>query len=285
MKRNTLFLSLCMLAAGWLMQACSSEDMPTVPEEPKEIEPWFNPTDSLIALEVWKQAGGPGWRVKWDPQDIMTWLGTGWYVDEETKECRLWHLYINFPPDESVVGTLSPKLGELTELRLLSISGTQITGPIPSEIGNLKHLEQLDIQMVGVTGEIPGKIFLLPNLKHLNISSCHGITGELPKEMAQISPDIERCYLADNNLHGKVPSGIRFNKCQVINLNNNCFTEYPFEYCKIEKPMINMRENYITGAIPDSILQDKEALKTLKIMTGGQKGEGFTNIPEGWDEL
>lgn len=67
MKRNTLFLSLCMLAAGWLMQACSSEDTPTVPEEPKEIEPWFNPTDSLIALEVWKQAGGPGWRVKWDP--------------------------------------------------------------------------------------------------------------------------------------------------------------------------------------------------------------------------
>ena len=103
-----------MAHAGMLV---GREDTPTVPEEPKEIEPWFNPTDSLIALEVWKQAGGPGWRVKWDPQDIMTWLGTGWYVDEETKECRLWHLYINFPPDESVVGTLSPKLGELTELR------------------------------------------------------------------------------------------------------------------------------------------------------------------------
>ena len=280
MKRNTLFLSLCMLAAGWLMQACSSEDTPTVPEEPKEIEPWFNPTDSLIALEVWKQAGGAGWKVEWDPQDIMTWLGTGWYVDEETKECRLWHLYINFPPDESVVGTLSPKLGELTELRILGIYGSRITGPLPSEIGNLKNLEQLDVQMVGITGEIPGEIFTLPKLQLLNISVCPGITGELPVEITQMSPDIQKCDLMQNSLYGKVPSGI---KCPYVNLKFNQYTEYPFEYCAEDKPFIDLSYNYVTGIIPDSILQNSDALSKLEFMTFNQRDDcHFTNEPQDW---
>ena len=39
-----------------------------------------------------------------------------------------------------ITGTLSPKIGQLTNLKTIYTWGTQITGPIPKEICNLKRL-------------------------------------------------------------------------------------------------------------------------------------------------
>jgi hypothetical protein len=44
-----------------------------------------------------------------------------------------------------------------------------------------------------------------------------------------------------------------------------------------------MQRNYISGVIPDYILENEKAMKALRIMTLNQQdGCTFSNAPEGW---
>ena len=81
-------------------------------------------------------------------------------------------------------------------------------------------------------------------------------------------------------LSGKIPKGI---KVKYIRLWDNQYTEFPFEYCLQDYTTLNMQRNYITGEIPDSILDNKEAMDRLQILTLNQyDGCKFSNAPEGW---
>ena len=68
-----------------------------------------------------------------------------------------------------------------------------------------------------------------------------------------------------------------------IDLKFNQYTEYPFEYCAEDKPFVDLSYNYVTGIIPDSILQNSDALSKLEFMTFNQRDDcHFTNEPQDW---
>ena len=279
MKQMYLLCGL-LITFFFILGSCSSDtdgvglqDTPPVPH--------LNVQDSLLTVEIWRQAGGEHWPIKWDLTNFYTWAGIGVALDTDKNEYRILKLYLNITNDNSTAGTLSDKIGELEELRFFYISGLGITGGIPKSLGKLKHLWELRICYTSMVGTIPKELFLLPELQTLEIDNNRYIGGELPKEIAQISPTLQKCQLFFNNLSGKVPSGIQF---KTLRLDGNQYTEFPFEYCKKGATYVYMTDNFITGVIPDSILNDTEAVTKLHVMACHQlNGCKFENAPDLWN--
>ncbi|XP_066365192.1 LRR receptor kinase SERK2-like isoform X2 [Miscanthus floridulus] len=71
-------------------------------------------------------------------------------------------------------GVLSPRIGELQYLSVLSLAGNSITGTIPEEFGNLSSLTSLDLEDNLLVGEVPASLGNLSKLQlffsgnHLN---------------------------------------------------------------------------------------------------------------------
>ncbi|KAH8951019.1 hypothetical protein BDL97_09G003600 [Sphagnum fallax] len=71
----------------------------------------------------------------------------------------------------SIVGTLPPEIGNLSNLVILSLTGYPgLTGPIPAEIANLTSLQILDLHGNNFHGNIPD-LNKLPHLHQLDLSN------------------------------------------------------------------------------------------------------------------
>ncbi|KAL5974441.1 Protein NSP-INTERACTING KINASE 2 [Asimina triloba] len=91
-------------------------------------------------------------------------------------------------PSKNLSGTLSPSIGNLTNLQNLLLQNNNIAGPLPSEIGRLAKLQTLDLSNNNFTGEAPESIGNLKSLKYLRKVDTQG-TGldrtlcKLPREL------------------------------------------------------------------------------------------------------
>ncbi|RDX58090.1 Protein NSP-INTERACTING KINASE 1, partial [Mucuna pruriens] len=90
-------------------------------------------------------------------------------------------------PSQNLSGTLSPSIGNLTNLQTVVLQNNNITGPIPSEIGKLSKLRTLDLSDNFFNGEIPPSLGHLRNLQYFIVGNplvcatekeknCHGMT-------------------------------------------------------------------------------------------------------------
>jgi hypothetical protein len=81
--------------------------------------------------------------------------------------------------DASIVGTLPPAIGNLTNLVILRLTNNPgLTGPIPREIDNLTVLQILDLHDNNFNEPIP-EFTNLGNLQELDLSG-NLLTGEIP---------------------------------------------------------------------------------------------------------
>lgn len=82
---------------------------------------------------------------------------------------------------------LSPKIGNLSKLKYVSITGTDtaLAGPIPEELYNCTELVLLEIVGTGLNGSLSPSISKLTKLRSLNLSG-NKLSGELPKELASL---------------------------------------------------------------------------------------------------
>ncbi|XP_024521763.1 probable leucine-rich repeat receptor-like protein kinase At5g63930 [Selaginella moellendorffii] len=72
--------------------------------------------------------------------------------------------------DEALVGTLTPRLGQLSYLSELDLSFNKITGQIPTTLGNCSSLTELNLRGNQLTGHIPATLGQLQNLTELWLS-------------------------------------------------------------------------------------------------------------------
>ncbi|KAG8097894.1 hypothetical protein GUJ93_ZPchr0013g35424 [Zizania palustris] len=100
-------------------------------------------------------------------------------------------------------GVLSPRIGELEYLNVLSLPGNKITGGIPEQFGNLSSLTSLDLEDNLLAGEIPVSIGQLSKLQLL-ILSQNNLNGSIPDTVARIS-SLTDIRLAYNKLSGSIP--------------------------------------------------------------------------------
>jgi len=103
-------------------------------------------------------------------------------------------------------GVLSPRIGELQYLSVLSLAGNRITGTVPEEFGNLSSLTSLDLEDNLLVGEVPASLGNLSKLTLL-ILSKNNFNGSIPDSIANIS-SLTDIRLAYNNLSGQIPGSL-----------------------------------------------------------------------------
>ncbi|TVU32553.1 hypothetical protein EJB05_24284 [Eragrostis curvula] len=123
-------------------------------------------------------------------------------------------------------GVLSPRIGDLQYLTVLSLAGNRITGNIPEQFGNLSSLTSLDLEGNLLGGQIPASLGKLSKLQLLILSE-NNFDGPIPDSIANIS-SLTDIRLAYNNLSGQIPAPL----FQVARYNFsgnqlNCGTNFP----------------------------------------------------------
>ena len=102
-----------------------------------------------------------------------------------------------------VTGRVTPALGDLTELRVLDLSGNPLTGEIPRELGRLAQLESLGLGATYLSGHIPPELGRLANLQQLYLNYSN-LSGPIPPELGGLG-NLQWLYLNSTNLSGPIP--------------------------------------------------------------------------------
>ncbi|KAF2309553.1 hypothetical protein GH714_003799 [Hevea brasiliensis] len=99
--------------------------------------------------------------------------------------------------------TLSPSIGNLSQLRTMLLQNNQLTGPIPAVIGKLLELQALDLSGNQFAGDIPSSLGFLTHLSSLRLSR-NKLSGQIPVLVANLS-GLLFLDLSFNNLSGPTP--------------------------------------------------------------------------------
>lgn len=274
--------------------ACGSDD-DVVPEAPTETSTHMklNETDSLVMVKLYNTIG-PWVPFGWDLHDVTTWLGVGTAFDVATNELRI----VEFNVCQGRFhGTIPEEIGDLSELRILIMSGGTLCGPIPESIGKLKHLFYLTIADNFVSGPIPESIGNLTELEYLRISNnqCEGpipesfgnltklgrlqisetnVSGEIPKSLA----NLKNCgmWLDHNKLSGTFPIELADVKYQVICSDNN-IEDLPVEIWSDDnnKQIPDLQGNRISTKIPKWVTEQEKWEKEKGFIELQQEGYGY----------
>ncbi|GLU22836.1 hypothetical protein SLE2022_388810 [Rubroshorea leprosula] len=102
-----------------------------------------------------------------------------------------------------LAGMLSPSIGNLSHLRIMSLQNNHLSGPIPSEIGNLSELQTLDLSDNQFIGGIPSSLGSLTHLSYLKVSN-NNLSGRIPTRVANLT-GLSFLDLSFNNLSGPTP--------------------------------------------------------------------------------
>ncbi|XP_022755355.1 probable LRR receptor-like serine/threonine-protein kinase At2g23950 [Durio zibethinus] len=106
-------------------------------------------------------------------------------------------------PSQSLSGTLSGTIGNLTNLRQVLLQNNNLSDKIPPELGTLPKLQTLDLSNNRFSGAIPGSFGQLNSLQYLRLNN-NSLSGPFPASLAKI-PQLAFLDLSYNNLSGPVP--------------------------------------------------------------------------------
>ncbi|KZV25674.1 hypothetical protein F511_04735 [Dorcoceras hygrometricum] len=134
-------------------------------------------------------------------------------------------------------GKISPAIGQLSELKELSLIDNHLSDQIPFQIAECQKLEVLNIAKNRFSGEIPAGLSSLVRLRVLDLSA-NKFTGNL--KFLKHFPNMEKLNLADNMFAGKIPVSLRsFRNLQLVNISGNSLLEG-------QLPLMNQVEDFST---------------------------------------
>ncbi|CAN1160139.1 LRR receptor-like serine/threonine-protein kinase RPK2 [Linum perenne] len=121
-------------------------------------------------------------------------------------------------------GKLSPKISQLSQLRILSLSFNGLSGELPLEIGQLQSLEVLDLGFNAFHGSIPFSLQNFSSLRVINLSG-NQLNGSIPAFFRQLR-DVRVVALSFNLFSGSVPTDLGDNcgRMEHLFLNGNSFS-------------------------------------------------------------
>ena len=181
-------------------------------------------TTRQVLEAFYHAAGGDGWRYRrnWlSDRDPRNWHGIDYDNDGiasislitnnmsgtltpllgELTNLKALNFLIN-----NLRGGIPPELGELRKLEGLTLARNPIGGSIPPELGNLTELVAFNMDRTDLEGSIPPELGELPDLRHLHLDQ-NELTGAIPRELGDLS-NLVRLSLTNNDLSGNIPSSL-----------------------------------------------------------------------------
>ncbi|GFP95179.1 probable LRR receptor-like serine/threonine-protein kinase at4g36180 [Phtheirospermum japonicum] len=184
----------------------------------------------------------------WDastPAAPCDWRGIMCDADGRVNELRLPRLQLG--------GRLSDRLGNLRQLRRLSLHSNNLNGSIPRALADCSLLRAVYLQYNSLAGEIsPAFLSNLTNLQVLNLAHnliSGEISGEIPASMRVLD-------LSSNSFSGRIPSNFTAaHQLQLINLSFNRFSgEMPAAIGALQQlQYLWLDGNELYGTIPSAI--------------------------------
>ena len=235
--------------------------------------------DRAALVALYNATDGPNWV------NNTNWLTDAplgeWYGVETDGSGRVVRLDLRGPwgeegyPGNSLLGSMPPELGNLTNLEHLALFRNSLTGPIPPELGRLAKLERLWLGGNLLQGAIPPELGKLAALESLDLDNNH-LTGRIPPELGNLAEltllkleqnrlegmiprelgglaNLQNLYLADNELSGQIPPELgRLAKLGLLRLQgNNLSGRIPPELGKLTNlTWLSLYRNRLTGPIP-----------------------------------
>jgi Leucine-rich repeat (LRR) protein len=139
--------------------------------------------------------------------------------------------------DSMLVGTLSEKIGQLTQLQRITLDGNSLSGELPAELGRLLALKEIEISNNKWIGTIPPSWTGLNSLEALFLNNddekTAGVTGSLVAFAN--TPNLNIFSMSNNQLTGSIPS----NFLSGVSDTNSLVT-------------VRLDQNHLTGTIPSS---------------------------------
>ncbi|KAL5550798.1 hypothetical protein UlMin_000974 [Ulmus minor] len=140
-----------------------------------------------------------GTLLHWRPEDPDPCNWRGVTCDQKTKRV----IYLSLS-GHRLSGSLSPDLGKLDQLKVLSLYNNNFYDTIPSELGNCTSLQGIYLQGNYLSGFIPNELGKLQELKNLDISS-NSLSGNIPPSLGKLDKLIS-LNVSNNFLVGPIPS-------------------------------------------------------------------------------
>ncbi|KAJ8420298.1 LOW QUALITY PROTEIN: hypothetical protein Cgig2_000418 [Carnegiea gigantea] len=127
-----------------------------------------------------------------------------------------------YADNNNISGVIPESLGNLSNLRELSISRNNLQGDIPPSVGNCKILESLNLAGNNLQGNIPPS---LENCKTLNVGLVlEFLQGQIPKSLVNCK-NLKLLDLENNQLKDTFPCGLSaLSQLQVLILKSNKFS-------------------------------------------------------------
>ncbi|KAL8210484.1 hypothetical protein R6Q57_004921 [Mikania cordata] len=176
---------------------------------------------------------------------LSTWNNSFDFCDWDHVYCGKRHRRVTNISLESngLEGSLSPYVGNLSFLRMLSLGNNSFQGTIPHELGRLSRLRLLSLYQNKFSGVIPSNISGCFNLQRIGLSN-NELVGSIPKEISYLFK-LNFLSLFNNKLTGGIP---------------------PFLGNLTSMEVFSVKENPIGGSIPHTLGH----LKNLKeVYLGG----------------
>eukprot|EP00298_Acanthocystis_sp_HF-20_P002184 c12624_g1_i2.p1 GENE.c12624_g1_i2~~c12624_g1_i2.p1 ORF type:complete len:632 (+),score=162.65 c12624_g1_i2:24-1898(+) len=172
-------------------------------------------------------------------------------------------LYIDFRGSSFANSTLPLELKNLSVLKHLLLSSTQLRGKIPSELALLSDLGRLDLLNNNFTGPIPSEIGNLKQLSDLNLS-FNTLHTHLPSELGKVT-SLRAIRIAFSYLTGTIPTefGKLIELSKLVLAGNYLSGTLPTELMLLSQlTHLDIAKNQLSGDITKTV----ESLKSLKYL-------------------
>lgn len=213
--------------------------------------------DRAVLMELYRRTGGDNWKnnENWGTSaDLSTWKGVS--VTEQGR-VRILNLSGN-----QLSGQIPGCLGLLSELTSLQLYNNQLSGAIPDSLFMLEKLTTLGLYKNQLTGSISENIGHLTRLTTLNLYQ-NQLSGS-PSAVTQLTT-LNDLNIQDNAFSGNIPDDIgRLTRLRTLNLSKNQFSgNIPSGISELSHlTTLNLSENNLTGNLPAGIALI-ESLRTL----------------------
>ncbi|KAK9725010.1 hypothetical protein RND81_05G115400 [Saponaria officinalis] len=153
-----------------------------------------------------------------------------------------------------LIGAISPYIGNLSFLKVISLYNNSLQGKIPPELGRLHRLQVLKLENNTLVGEIPANLSACIELKILKLG-CNKLVGELPLGLGVLS-NLREFHLHFNNFTGPLFEVLaNITTLEVISAWSNAFTgTIPDNIDRMTNlTWLGVGGNQLDGVLPPSI--------------------------------